>query len=137
MNELPLEEVMELVDKVDHWETFQKGASYTGYIGRFDFKPWNFFTGQNTYGKIYVRKTSEQGIKEGLHQRDLVTIRYNGSYVAGLEGKDADMVFERIRESLGNWKEPDVDFPEELKDKIRQAIAPKPEPLPLHRRLGK
>ena len=137
MNELTLEEVMELVDKVGRWEPFQKGASDTGYIGRFDFKPWNYFTGQNTYGKIYVRKTSEQGIKEGYHQRDLVTIRYNGHYVAGVEGKDADMVFERIRESLENRKAPDVDFPEDLKGKIRQAIAPKPEPLPWHRRLGR
>ncbi len=137
MNELPLEEVLEFVDMVDTWEVTEEPYQDCCH-GKFYIRASGDFRSDKTYGEIYVLKTNESAKKIGLHESYNVTVKYNNTIIAGFNGREASIIYEKVKSGLLAEKpaaEQRDNTP--LREKIKRRIAPRPEKLPLMRRLGR
>ncbi len=138
MNELPLEEIMKIVEKANSWQ-FVFDPTHERYSGNFSYNGFNYINGQPYYGKVQILKTKEGAVKEGVMDDYTVVVTYNGFDVAGLRGQDAAKVYDKVKKIVGEIElEDSADIQKKaVRDKVKAALAPKPEKLPLIRRLGK
>ncbi len=138
MNELPLEQILEIVDKVEKWEVPQNHL-YETYSGKFSIKPMKIF-GKYYIGDIEILKTRKEAIEQGMHEEYVVRIKYDGRQVAGLRGEDAAQVYEKVKELIATGNKPETPLEvkkEALRERVMERFVPKPDKLPFMRRLGR